>query len=95
MAAGKPVITTLHTTMALVVKEENCGCLVPFGDVNALRKCITALRDDPAYRSKLGMNGREAFETKYNWELMEAILENLYGDLLGLGSKHYYETTRE
>ena len=82
MAAGRPIITNVECAMAAVVQEEECGSLVPYGDVEALRRAIIELRDDRSLRERLGKNGLVAFEKKYNWELMEERLVKLYKKLL-------------
>jgi glycosyltransferase involved in cell wall biosynthesis len=82
MAAGRPVITNEETTMARIVRDEHCGCLVPYGDLAALRRSIESLRDTPAHRETLGMNGYQAFRERYHWGIMETRLKDLYGMLL-------------
>ena len=82
MSVGRPVITNIETTMAPLVKAEQCGCLVPYGDVRALRDVIVALRDNPTLCAELGKNGYRAYNTKYNWGIMEQRLTRLYADLL-------------
>lgn len=78
MSVSRPVITNVETTMAAIVREEECGCLVPYGDVRALRDTIIRLRDDRELVSRLGANGNAAFKSKYNWETMEVRLIELY-----------------
>lgn len=82
MAAGRPVITNEETTMAQIVREEQCGCLVPYGDESALRGAIEDLRSDPALRGRMGTNGYRAFRERYHWGIMEARLKELYGRVL-------------
>lgn len=82
MAAGRPVITNEETAMSRVVREEQCGCLVPYGDPEALRRAIRTLQDDPDLRNRLGTNGYRAFREKYNWDIMHMRLVRLYGRLV-------------
>jgi len=77
------MITNIETTMAPIVREEDCGCLVPFGDIRALRETVLCLRDHPDVRDRLGQNGYAAFKKKYNWRLMEERLDGLYRLILG------------
>ncbi len=67
--------------MAPIVEAEECGLLVPYGDVPALRAALQRLRDDVALRERLGRNGAEAFRRQYNWDAMEKRLLRLYEDL--------------
>jgi len=82
MAVQRPVITNAETTMARIVAEEDCGCILPYGDSNALRNVIIQLRDDKEFRNTLGAHGFKAFVSKYNWEIMEQRLVNLYESIL-------------
>jgi glycosyltransferase involved in cell wall biosynthesis len=52
MAAGLPVITTLHRSLPEVV-DESCGILVPVRDVDALVQALSTLDEDGALRSRL------------------------------------------
>lgn len=81
MSASRPVITNAETAMAAIIQEEDCGCLVPYGDAAALRATIVRLRDDRSFGDRLGRNGHAAFKSKYNWESMEKRLLGLYATL--------------
>jgi glycosyltransferase involved in cell wall biosynthesis len=48
--------------------------LVPPGDVDALRQGLTSLLLDDTRREDLARRGREAVETKYNWQHVESTL---------------------
>lgn len=81
MWASRPVITNQETTMASIVEKVECGCLVPYGNVETLRQVILKLKDDPNLSNRLGRNGREAFLAEYNWEKMELKLKVVYESL--------------
>jgi glycosyltransferase involved in cell wall biosynthesis len=81
MAAGRPIITNAETTMAEIVREADCGLLVPYGNARALREAVCRLRDHPEERARLAQNGRRAFEADYTWESMEDRLVHLYQGL--------------
>jgi glycosyltransferase involved in cell wall biosynthesis len=78
-----PIIVNKETTMADLVEEENCGVVVPYFDIDALKAALNRLRNDPSLGVRLGKNGRLAFENKYNWQVMENRLINLYNELNG------------
>jgi len=71
MMCGKPILVNDGTSMAEIVREENCGIVVPYGDVNAIRHAIMRLKDDPQLGKQLGANGRRAYEQKYSWAIMK------------------------
>lgn len=80
MMCGKPILVSDDTAMADIVKEENCGLVVPYGDIEAIKCAINKLKGDPDLCKSLGRNGRKAYEEKYNWKLMEGRLMEIYND---------------
>jgi glycosyltransferase involved in cell wall biosynthesis len=78
MMCGKPIIVSDDTSMTDIVRKENCGLVVPYGDVNAIKEVIIKLRTNPNLCKQLGKNGRKAYEEKYNWGIMEKRLINTY-----------------
>jgi glycosyltransferase involved in cell wall biosynthesis len=83
MMLGKPVIVAEGTNMDRIVKEANCGCIIPYGDISALEKSIQSLAEDPELVRQLGINARKAYETRYNWAIMSGRLLQLYQKVLG------------
>jgi len=82
MMCGKPIIVNDGTSMAEIVRKENCGLIVPYGNVNAIKHAILMLIDDPQLCRQLGENGRKAYEQKYNWKIMERRLLDVYNEIL-------------
>ncbi len=78
MMCGKPFIVNEGIGSSRIVAETNCGPIVPFGDVGALKNALTALRDDPALRARAGASGRKAYDEKYSWSIMEKRLTEAY-----------------
>lgn len=76
MMCAKPILVSSGTTMANIVKENNCGIIVDYGDVGEIRNSIMRLKEDLKLQKKLGEAGRYAFEKKYNWDIMEKRLLN-------------------
>jgi glycosyltransferase involved in cell wall biosynthesis len=81
MMCGKPIIVSDGGAMANIVREENCGLVVPYGDIDALREVIVKLKNDVNLRQRLGNNGRKAYEQKYSWSAMEKRLLDAYAGL--------------
>lgn len=81
MMFSKPVIVNRETTMAGIVKKENCGMVVKYGDVRELRDAILKLKSGVKLSIELGMNGRMAYEREYNWKEMENRLLLAYEEL--------------
>ncbi len=81
LAAGKPMIAGTHTAGGEIVKECNSGFLCLFGDVECIREKIRILMKNKELREELGKNARRCAERKYNWEIMEKRLVELYRSL--------------
>lgn len=80
MMLGLPIITNVSTE---VVRDEvNCGIIVDYNNINQITEAIKSLRDDPLLCQKLGCNGQKACLRKYNWEMMEKKLKEIYENLL-------------
>lgn len=78
MMCSKPIIVSDDTSMANIVRKENCGVVVKYGDEKELIKVLEKLRKNPQLRKRLGNNGRKAYEKKYRWEIMEKRLLEIY-----------------
>ena len=78
MMCRTPIIVNEETSMAEIVRKENCGIVIPYNDELALKKSILELKINPEMCKKMGENGRKAFEREYNWDIMEERLLNLY-----------------
>jgi glycosyltransferase involved in cell wall biosynthesis len=78
MMCGKPIITNNGTSMADIVRKENCGLVVPYGDISSIKNAILKLKEDPELCKQLGANGRKAYEQKYSWTIMEKRLITAY-----------------
>ena len=79
MMGGIPIITNLSPEL---VNKIGFGIIVEYGNIDQIRSAIIRLRDDPELRKRLGDNGRKAFLQKYNWDVMEKKLYDVYYDLL-------------
>jgi len=84
MMCGKPIIVSEGSLMSKTVEKEHCGLCVPYGDVAALKDAILTLKNDPDLRRRLGENGRNAYEERYSWALMQNRLVNTYRELASI-----------
>jgi glycosyltransferase involved in cell wall biosynthesis len=78
MMCGKPVIVTDGSSMSEIVRRENCGIVVKYGDLREIREAVEMLKSDHTLRETLGRNGRIAYERKYGWGIMEKRLIMAY-----------------
>lgn len=84
MMLGKPVVVAEGTHADEIVAEAGCGLIVPYGNLQALECALEALAADPAMRRRLGDAGREAYRSKFSWEIMARRLISLYNQLIPL-----------
>ena len=84
MMAGKPIITNNEIGASKIVKDENCGIIVPYGDVYAIKNAIMTLMLNENLRNMLGNNGRKAYEEKYSYQIMENRIINMYNLLIAV-----------
>lgn len=79
MAAGKPIIAIADedSELALVVKEEEIGWVLPPGDVEKILTTVRAAKSDPSLLAEMGKRARHAAEQKYS-------LDNIINDYISL-----------
>jgi glycosyltransferase involved in cell wall biosynthesis len=82
MMLSKPIIVAAGTNMDRIIAKENCGCIVPYGDIQSLEKTLQSLAEDPKLVHRLGLNARHAYETHYDWAIMSTRLTQLYEKVL-------------
>ena len=73
MMCGKPILVSDNSSMARIVRHNNCGLVVPYGDVGAIKEAIVKLRlilvygqnsekteEDPMRKNTLDNHGKQA-----------------------------------
>lgn len=78
MICGKPIITVKGTATAEIVEKEKSGLIIDYPGVEELKAAIIKLKENPTLCIQLGTNGRKAYEQRYNWEIMEKRLLDMY-----------------
>jgi glycosyltransferase involved in cell wall biosynthesis len=90
MALKKPVVVTNARALRRIVEEAECGIVVPSGDYDRMAEAILKLHDNKGYAKKLGLNGKRAVETKYNWTNESKKLCQLYEELGRTRASRYH-----
>ncbi|MEO0561778.1 MAG: glycosyltransferase family 4 protein [Chloroflexota bacterium] len=80
MASGVPVIGSDSGAIPGVVGD--AGLIVPEGDPHALCSALSQLRDDTAFRARLGRAGRTRVEAGFTHEQIAAATVDVYAKLL-------------
>ncbi len=68
MAAGLPVIASDFDLWRGIVEEAQCGLLADPLDVEAIGQAMKKLSENPGEAIAMGKRGREAIESRFNWE---------------------------
>lgn len=67
MARGLPVITTPLPLAVDLVKNADCGFVVPFNDPQAAAEAVLRLDADPDLRATMGARGHESAKNSLGW----------------------------
>lgn len=81
MSAGVPVIASNFPLWREIIEGNDCGLCVDPQDPSAIAKAIDYLVSHPEDAERMGGNGRRAVQEKYNWQVEEAKLLQLYTSL--------------
>jgi glycosyltransferase involved in cell wall biosynthesis len=81
LAAGRPLITGDFGEIADVVREAQCGVVLPEYTVDSIQTAFTAL-EDPVTRLQMSANAARVGRASMNWEKGEEILYREYSALL-------------
>jgi glycosyltransferase involved in cell wall biosynthesis len=76
MASAKPVIVSNAVPMERIVHEAKCGMVYNDYDAAGFSRAILKMTDS-SIRSKLGNNGLNAINNKYNWNIDSKIMINM------------------
>ena len=82
MATGLPVVSTYHAGIPELVIDKKTGFLVPEKDVEGLVDRLEYLIAHPEIWEKLGSEGREVVEEKFNLSKQVRKLEKIYQSLI-------------
>ncbi|MEP6757311.1 MAG: glycosyltransferase family 4 protein [Chthonomonadales bacterium] len=79
MATGKPIIAVAdpHSELALVVKEENIGWLVPPNNTEALIAALKDAASDPDRLVEMGKRSRKVIEEKYTFAVVDGLYKKM------------------
>jgi len=78
MAAGLPVIASNFITWKTIIDENELGITVNPENIEEIADAIMYLNQNKEIAKKMGENGRKAFEEKFNWQIEEKKLIELY-----------------
>lgn len=82
MSANIPVIGSKFPLWQEIIEGNACGICVDPNNPKEIADAITKLSNDPALVDRMGRNGREAVESKYNWDSEYTKLKKVYEKLI-------------
>jgi glycosyltransferase involved in cell wall biosynthesis len=81
MMLGKPIIVAKGTGIDLIVKENNMGYVVEYGQSHQLEAIFKEIANNPLNLVKMKKNARTAYTEQYSWDIMERRLVDLYNKI--------------
>lgn len=81
MSCGKPILVSAGTSAANIVINANCGMVVDINKIEDITNAILLLINNPNKYIELSKNSHYAYNTRYNWRIMEDRLISLYANL--------------
>lgn len=82
MAAGLPVISSDIKLWKEIVEGNNCGICVNPLEPKEIADAINYIMTNPDVAEKMGQNGKKAVLEKYNWDVEEKKLFDVYEELI-------------
>jgi glycosyltransferase involved in cell wall biosynthesis len=83
LACGVPAIVTDFPGQRELIKDNNCGLVVPQNDASSLARSVTYLRQHPVERAEMGRRGRQIVETRFSWQHSADTTETVINQVLG------------
>ena len=81
MSVGLPVVSPDFPELKQLLEEVQCGVVFNPEDPKDIARAINEILSDPAKAKKMGQNGLRAFNERYNWEVEEKKLLEIYQNL--------------
>jgi glycosyltransferase involved in cell wall biosynthesis len=81
-ACARPVVASDVGGVRAVVRDQETGILVPYGDVAAVAASLEALLGDPARAAAFGDAGREHVRERFSSDRLIRDVRQLYDELL-------------
>jgi glycosyltransferase involved in cell wall biosynthesis len=82
MMMSRPCVASIGGFPGVVAEHLGVGCTVPYGDAEALIALVDRLRKNPEFIEKAAQRARDAYYTRFQWDVQKANLLALYAYLL-------------
>ena len=79
---GKPVVATDLPAFVELIKDNESGLLVKYGDEDALARALKRLIEAPDLRAQMARNAKVAADQQYSWAAIARKTRECYEELL-------------
>ncbi|MGE0845992.1 MAG: glycosyltransferase [Flavobacteriaceae bacterium] len=93
-SAGLPVISTLDGTTGALLRERDCGVVVPEDDPAALARAMAELTGDEKARRRMSANAAAVFTEMFDAETVYGDLVDHLIDITGRGASSSFDPSR-
>lgn len=87
LSLGVPVIATAVGGIGEIVRERNCGLVLPDANPADLEEAIVWMAEHGQSRREMGARGLEAIYRSYNWDAARGDLLKAYDHVAGTGAR--------
>lgn len=88
LACGVPIVVTDIAGQADLVREAQCGLVVPPGDPRSLAEAVAYLYSHPDERMAMGRRGRELVERAHSWDQRARAIADIVEEFLTVAGEH-------
>lgn len=85
LACGMPVIVSDLPGQAELVRDNNCGVVIPCGDAEALADTVARLAADPEWARAMGRRGAALIREEHSWSARAAEIDRILESSLAGG----------
>ena len=82
MASARPVVASRTGGSIDIVKNNETGILVEFGNIEGIADAIVKILNDEELAKSMGEKGRKRIEEEYSWEREADRMEEIYKELV-------------
>jgi glycosyltransferase involved in cell wall biosynthesis len=83
LACGVPAVVTDFPGQRELIRDNNCGLVIPHDDPSSLARAVAYLRQHPIQRADMGLRGRQIVESKFSWQHSADTTGTVINEVLG------------
>lgn len=83
LACGVPAIVTDFPGQRDLIKDNDCGLVIPLDDASSLARSVAYFRQHPVERADMGRRGRQIVEARFSWQHSADTTETVINQVLG------------